>query len=98
MMIFKGQELEHDLEFGQDLDGVVTLEIWYLKPGAVAPNFTKLSASRIGDTDVVRRVLTPTNLDTAGDWTANIYADYGGGKVIPGETVTFRVYEIGELR
>ena len=95
MMIFVGQELEHDLDFGIDLDGVVTLQIRYTKPGALST--TNLSATRIGETDRIRHVLTPAELDTAGDWKANAYADFGGGKIILGETVTFRVYAIGEL-
>lgn len=95
MMIFVGQELEHDLDFGIDLDGAVTLQIRYTKPGASVT--TNLSATRLGESDRIRHVLTPAELDTPGEWRANAYADFGGGKIIPGETVTFTVYAIGAL-
>lgn len=95
-MIFVGQELEHDLDFGIDLDGVTTLQIRYTKPGGVST--TNLSAARQGETDRIRHILTTAELDTAGEWKANAYADFGGGKIIIGETVRFWVYAIGELQ
>ena len=94
MMIFVGQELEHELDTGLDLDGFATLQIRYTKPGAVST--TNLTATRVGGTRKIVHVLTTTELDTPGLWKANAYVTYGSGKVIPCETVEFQVYNLGD--
>lgn len=94
MMIFVGQEFDHQLEYGIDLDSAISIQIRYTKPGALST--TNLSAFRVGQTDVIHHVFTTEELDTSGLWKANAWVDYGNGKIIPGETVEFMVYNLGE--
>jgi len=93
MPLYKGQQIDIEIEMGINLDGgSYTLRATKQSDGSIV-NF---SANRVNQTDRIRRVLTA--VDTAaflGMYGFNAIADFGGGNIVPSETVFYEFHEIG---
>jgi len=94
MPIYTNQQLDLETEMGINLDNAVGYSILVTREDGTSVSHT---ATRVGQTDRVRHVFTPTELGVigAGKRAFNPIADFGNSNIVPGETQFLQIKVIG---
>lgn len=88
--IYVGQDLQLTLETSQTLSSATTLQIRAKKPND--GDVVSEDASVV-ETTKARASFSDTDLDTAGEWRFQVYAEIDGNKYF-GETYKLKVYSV----
>lgn len=94
MPIYTNQQLELEMEMGINLDNAVGYSILVTREDGTTVSH---SATRVGATDRIRHIFTPTELGIigAGKRAFNPIADFGAANIVPGETQFLQIKVIG---
>lgn len=93
MPLYKGQQIDLEIEMGINLDGAsYSIKATKQLDGSV----TTFSSIRVGQTDRIRRVLTAVDTaDFVGEYGFNAIADFGVNNIVPSQTVFLEFKELG---